>query len=226
METLEHRASLVENLLNDHWANYGGYRPTTHEREAHIEWARKLDEKTLRHALNFDNHRKGANGAPIRPILHVLKGIAYEYRLNRGDFYRPPALDPAKSKESECLYCTNGDVFDLYWTGKYWNVKKIGRCRHCSGGDAEARSEIVALSERTGFPVGRFITEALVRGIECQITFGRMPSEGELNSVLAKYGPERPVKAPLPGPEAPTEPPDYDYRDGWEPEPGEESVPF
>lgn len=224
METLEHSEFTVTKMLDEHWAGYGGYSPSSGERAQHIKWARKLDEKTLRHALNFDNHRKGANGAPIRPILHVLKGIAYEYKFNRGDFYHPPALDPAQAKELECLYCTEGHVFDLYWTGKYWAVREIGKCRHCSNGNAEARPEIVALSERTGFPVGIFLIEALIRGVECQTTLGRMPNEAELNNVLAEYSPDKPVKPTPAAPEAAAEPPNYDFGDGFERE--VEDIPF
>jgi len=136
-----------------------------------------------------------------------------------------------------CQLCTQGFVFDLVWTGKHWNVEEIGKCT-CYGGTAEPKPELVSLAKSSGRHINIILLETLIKNLECHLTLGRQPSEGELNKVLATYKPEEPVNSP----QAPATPakaesgtqvcpepesaPDYDFGDGWVPEPGEESVPF
>jgi len=115
-----------------------------------------------------------------------------------------------------CPYCANGTVYDLRFTGGHWQQQRIGKCKHCAGGDCEPGRMIRAIAEHTGSSCIRVIFQALLGCLEYKMKHHEHAKEAELKEVLKGLYPGlslevRPAKA-------------YDFGDGFvEEQPG---IPF
>lgn len=50
-------------------------------------------------------------------------------------------------QEPTCGYCVDGDVFGHVIDENECNYKDLGRCLHCSGGDAEPSADVIAIAQ-------------------------------------------------------------------------------
>lgn len=107
--------------------------------DEHRRWARSLTEEELKFALNQENHPLYGGRRP-RPKLPTLKHLVFVYRDQKPAFKPPLIKDRGYvgiTSKPYCRYCTDGDVWDII--NEDMEVRMIGRCKHCSGGDAEPK---------------------------------------------------------------------------------------
>ena len=125
-----------------------------------------------------------------------------------------------------CPYCADGTVYDLWWVNNRWQQQRIGQCKHCASGDCEPGRLIRAIAEHTGQPCVRVIFHVLLGCLEYRLKHHEQARELELTEVLKGLYPGLMLEnqPPDPGLEAVSEPPAYDFGDGWESE--QDGVPF
>ena len=126
---------------------------------------------------------------------------------------------------TDCPYCADGTVYDLWWINNRWQQQRIGQCKHCAGGDCEPGRLVRAIAEHTGQPCVRVIFHVLLGCLEYKIKHHEHAREMELTEVLKSLYPELRLELPpSPDPEATLESKDYDFGDGFERE--NQEVPF
>ena len=133
-----------------------------------------------------------------------------------------------------CSYCADGSVYDLWFTDGRWQQQRLGRCKHCAGGDCEPGRLVRAIAEHTGQPCVRVIFHALLGCMEYKIKHHEQARETELTEVLRGLYPGLRLELPLGEPEKPVSvdetpvkalpPTNYDFGDGFVRE--VEDVPF
>ncbi len=124
-----------------------------------------------------------------------------------------------------CPYCADGTVYDLWFTDGRWQQQRLGRCKHCAGGDCEPGRLVRTIAEHTGEKCVKVIYFILRICFEYRLKGHEQLGQGELMARLEQHYPglqleDRPLS---PGPEATPEP-TYDFGDGWVPE--QDGVPF
>ena len=118
---------------------------------------------------------------------------------------------------NSCPYCADGTVYDLWFTDGRWQQQRLGRCKHCAGGDCEPGRLVRAIAEHTGQPCVRVIFHMLLGCMEYKLKYHEHARETELQEVLKGLYPGLTLenRPPDPGLEAASGPPAYDFGDGF-----------
>ncbi len=171
-------------IQNNFLLNYG-WSPSADEK---VHFERFCDgiatQETLEKVLNPDNHPASKNGRRYQPNIATLYALKDKIIREMYDFSQATserdfqAEFDAETDGWGCLYCCDGDVWDLVWTGKRYSLETIGRCKRCRQGDAEVRPEIIAKVETSKIPAAR-IAGAIFMGLYTYRwkTGGELPQE-------------------------------------------------
>jgi hypothetical protein len=134
---LKHRALTTNEHLKRYFGLYEESKQVPdYVMQEHMNWASTLTEDELIFALNIENHPMHGAYRP-RPKLPVLMGLVKQYRDDKGYRRVEDIGKPKEVEKSYCRYCcVDGIVVDIVDLETLETVN-LGKCKHCSGGDAE-----------------------------------------------------------------------------------------
>ncbi len=168
----------------------------------------------LAKVLDSSNHAMSDTGRKIRPNIATLRVLLGQYINERAEQKRLETMSGVTPDEY-CFYCTAGYVLGIQQRMGLWgSTLTIGRCE-CKQGN-----ETGYMAHRKPVKPPQEIQDyAREHSMDCPWAADRMVYERTQG-----YRDER--EPPATGPQVASEPPDYDFGDGWKPEPGEDPIPF
>lgn len=172
----------------------------------------------LKKTLDPANHPKTETGRVFRPNVATLWPIAQGFINEKAAGKRREAMSNV-SPDEQCFYCNFGHVMGIQERVGLWSTYVAGRCECAQGDDTgylAQRRPVKPTPEIQDYARAHSTVE---HPIDCPAAADSIVCERN-----QPYRDERQVGIEFAGDREERSP--YDFGDGWQPEPGEEGVPF